>query len=66
MTMYQDKPAPLRRISDITPEEVAAHVREARRLRSQAIASVASALARRLRSLGRTSSPPGSPVGRPV
>jgi len=29
--------APLRRVSDITPEEVAAHIREARRLRSKAV-----------------------------
>ena len=49
MSMYQDKSAPLRRIADITPEQVAAHVREAQRLRSLAVASVTAALARRLR-----------------
>jgi hypothetical protein len=49
MSMYQDKSAPVRRISDVTPEQVAAHVREARRLRQQAVAAVLRALVTRAR-----------------
>lgn len=46
MSMQQSFTEPLRSISDITPEELQRHLREARRLRSQAFSSI-------LQSLGR-------------
>lgn len=68
MTMYRDKSELQRASAGLTGEEMAAIVREAQRLRRQAVASVASALVRRLRrSLGRVSpGPPGNAIGRPV
>ena len=61
MSMYQDKNASLRETAEFSPEEVAATMREAHRLRSQAVASVAAALARRLRRALRGRSPGGRP-----
>lgn len=48
MTTSHDNQAPLRRISDIRAEEVAAHIREARRLRSIAMGELLLGLGRTL------------------
>ena len=46
MSMQQSFDEQLRRISDITPEELEAHLREARRQRAVAFASIFSQLGR--------------------
>jgi hypothetical protein len=49
MSMHEDFTRPLRRISDITPAEIEAHLREARRLRSLAFTEFFHVLGRALR-----------------
>lgn len=46
MSMQQSFDEQLRRISEITPEELEAHLREARRQRAMAFASIMSQLGR--------------------
>jgi hypothetical protein len=49
MSMHEDFIQPLHRISDITPAEIEAYLREARRLRSLAFTQVFQVLGRALR-----------------
>ncbi len=54
MSMQQSFSDPLRRISDITPEELERHLREARRQRALAFASIFGQLGRAMtRPFGR-------------
>jgi len=49
MSTHQNHAAPVRRISDISPQDVAAHIREANRLRSVAVRAMLSTLGQALR-----------------